>query len=146
MMEPRMDISQLFPEGFNAMLALEGAMRNSSIDEKLYKLIKIRASQINGCAYCINMHTREARAVGETEQRIYCLNAWREAPFYTDQERAVLALTESVTLLASTHVPDEVYEAATAVFTKEEVAMITMGIVVINAWNRIVVTSRTLPD
>ncbi|RBL90942.1 carboxymuconolactone decarboxylase family protein [Chitinophaga flava] len=145
-MESRMDISQLFPEGFNAMLALEGAMRNSSIDKKLYKLIKIRASQINGCAYCINMHTREARAAGETEQRIYCLNAWGEAPFYTDQERAALALTESVTLLASTHVPDDVYATATAVFTKEEVAIITMAIVVINAWNRIVVTSRTLPD
>lgn len=125
------------------MLGLEEALKKSGIDKTLYALIKIRASQINSCTFCINMHTREARAAGETEQRIYCLNAWREAPFYTEKERAALALTESVTLLADTHVPDEVFSTATAVFTKEEVAVVTMAIVVINAWNRIVVTSRT---
>lgn len=145
-MGPRMDISKLFPAGFQAMLGVEDALKKSGIDKTLYALIKIRASQINSCAFCINMHTREARASGETEQRIYCLNAWREAPFFTEKERAALALTESVTLLADTHVPDEVYTAATAVFTQEEVAVITMAIVVINAWNRIVVTSRTLPQ
>ncbi|NML40739.1 carboxymuconolactone decarboxylase family protein [Chitinophaga sp. G-6-1-13] len=145
-MEPRMDISKLFPAGFQAMLGMEEALRKSGIDKTLYALIKIRASQINSCAFCINMHTRDARAAGETEQRIYCLNAWREAPFFTEKERAALALTESVTLLADTHVPDEVFSTATAVFTKEEVAVVTMAIVVINAWNRIVVTSRTLPQ
>nr|WP_295873328.1 carboxymuconolactone decarboxylase family protein [uncultured Chitinophaga sp.] len=142
-MEPRMDISKLFPAGFQAMLGMEEVMKKSDIDKTLYALIKIRASQINSCAYCINMHTRDARAAGETEQRIYSLNAWREAPFFTEKERAALALTESVTLLADTHVPDDVYAAATAVFTREEVAVITLAIVVINAWNRIVVTSRT---
>lgn len=142
-MEPRMDISKLFPAGFQAMLGMEEAMQKSNIDKTLYALIKIRASQINSCAFCINMHTRDARAAGETEQRIYSLNAWREAPFFTEKERAALALTESVTLLADTHVPDDVYAAATAVFTREEVAEITLAIVVINAWNRIVVTSRT---
>lgn len=138
-----MDISKLFPAGFQAMLGMEEAMQKSNIDKTLYALIKIRASQINSCAFCINMHTRDARAAGETEQRIYSLNAWREAPFFTEKERAALALTESVTLLADTHVPDDVYAAATAVFTREEVAEITLAIVVINAWNRIVVTSRT---
>ncbi|MBC9915055.1 carboxymuconolactone decarboxylase family protein [Chitinophaga varians] len=142
-MESRMDVSKLFPAGFQAMLGLEEALKKSGIDKTLYALIKIRASQINSCAFCINMHTRDARAAGETEQRIYCLNAWREAPFFTEKERAALALTESVTLLADTHVPDEVFSTATAVFTKEEMAVVTMAIVVINAWNRIVVTSRT---
>ncbi|NSL85241.1 carboxymuconolactone decarboxylase family protein [Chitinophaga solisilvae] len=145
-MEPRMDISQLFPEAYKAVLSLEGALRKSGIDKSLYELIKIRASQINGCAFCLNMHTKDARAAGETEQRIYLLNAWQESPVYTEKERAALALTESVTLLASTHVPDDVYNAALAVFTQEEVAVITMAIVVINAWNRIAVTSRTLPQ
>lgn len=145
-MGPRMDISKLYPAGFNAMLELDGTLKKSGIDKTLYELIKIRASQINGCAYCINMHTKEARAAGESEQRIYLLNAWREAPLYTEKERAALALTEAVTLLADTHVPDEVYHAARAVFAPEEIAIITMGIVVINAWNRIVVTSRTLPQ
>lgn len=141
-----MDISKLFPEAYHAVLALEGVMRKSSMDPTLYHLIKIRASQINGCAYCINMHTRDARAAGETEQRIYCLDAWAESPFYTEKERAALALTESVTLVAATHVPDDVYEAATKVFTAEEVAQIVMANVVINAWNRISVASRNIPD
>jgi len=142
-MEPRINVGQISPAAYNAMLGLESYLATTNLNRTHKELIKIRASQINGCAYCINMHTRDARAAGETEQRIYCLNAWRETPFFTEKERAALALTESVTRLADTHVPDEVFSTATAVFTKEEVAVVTMAIVVINAWNRIVVTSRT---
>jgi AhpD family alkylhydroperoxidase len=141
-----MDISKLAPGSFKAMMGLQSFVDNSDIDKTLSELIKIRASQINGCAYCLNMHTRDARKLGETEQRIYGLSAWHEAPFYTDKERAALALTEAVTLLATSRVPDDVYNAAIAVFTPEEVAVITMAIITINAWNRIAVTSRTLPD
>ncbi|HWV69173.1 carboxymuconolactone decarboxylase family protein, partial [Chitinophaga sp.] len=100
----------------------------------------------NGCVFCLNMHTKEARQMGETEQRIYGLSAWQEAPYYTDKERAALALTEAVTLVSESRVPDEVYKAAQAVFTAQEIATITMAIVVINSWNRIAITSRTLPQ
>ncbi|HVI45608.1 MAG TPA: carboxymuconolactone decarboxylase family protein [Chitinophaga sp.] len=145
-MKERMDMSVAFPEGFNAVLSVENALRKSGIDKTLYELVKIRASQINGCSYCLNMHTRDARTGGETTQRIDNVAAWREAPFYTERERAALALTESVTLLASTHVPDDVYDAAAAVFTEKELAVVIMAITVINAWNRICVTTRKLPD
>lgn len=141
-----MDISKLAPAAYKAVIGLQLAVNNSGLDKTLSELIKIRASQLNGCAYCLNMHTRDARKMGETEQRIYGLSAWQEAPFYTDKERAALALTEAVTLLSSSRVPDDVYNAAAALFAPEEVAVITMAIVTINAWNRIAVTSRTLPD
>ncbi|CAL1517499.1 carboxymuconolactone decarboxylase family protein [Chitinophaga sp. MM2321] len=144
-MKARMDLTKGFPDLYNAMLGLENAVRNSGIEKSLYELIKIRASQINGCVFCINMHTKDARAGGETEQRIYGLSAWQEAPYYSDRERAALALTESVTLLASTHVPDDVYNAAAAIFTEKELGNIIMAIVVINGWNRICVTTRTQP-
>ena len=144
-MEPRMDVYKLAPGAFKAMMALQQFVDNSGIDKTLYELVKIRASQINGCVFCLNMHTKEARKQGETEQRIYGLSAWEEAPYYTDKERAALALTEAVTLVSASHVPDEVYNAALTVFTPEEIAVITMAIVTINAWNRIAITSRTQP-
>lgn len=145
-MEARMDVYKLAPGAYKAMMALQTFVDESGLDKTLGELIKIRASQINGCAFCLNMHTKEARKMGETEQRIYGLSAWHEAPYYTDKERAALALTEAVTLVASSRVPDDVYNAALAVFTKEEVAVILMAIVTINSWNRIAVTSRTLPQ
>lgn len=144
-MEARMDIYKLVPGSLNALLALQEFTNGMGLDKTLSELVKIRASQINGCAFCLNMHTKDARKMGETEQRIYGLNAWHEAPYYTDKERAALALTEAVTLVSSTHVPDDVYNAALAVFTPQEVAQITLAIVVINAWNRVAVTSRSQP-
>jgi AhpD family alkylhydroperoxidase len=145
-MEARMDIYKLLPGAYKAMMGLQTFVNESGLDKTLTELIKIRASQINGCAFCLNMHTKEARQMGETEQRIYGLSAWEEAPYYTDKERAALALTEAVTLVSATRVPDEVYKAAQAVFTQQEIAVITMAIVAINSWNRIAITSRTLPQ
>ncbi len=145
-MEARMDVYKLLPGAFKAMMGLQTFVNESGLDKTLGELIKIRASQINGCVFCLNMHTKEARQMGETEQRIYGLSAWQEAPYYTDKERAALALTEAVTLVSESHVPDEVYKAAQAVFTQQEIATITMAIVVINSWNRIAITSRTLPQ
>ena len=115
----------------------------AGIDHQLRELVRIRASQLNGCAYCIDMHTKDARAAGESEQRLYALPAWREAPFFTSRERAALAFTESVTLLADTHVPAEAYESAAAVFTGAEMAALVSLIVTINAWNAIGVATRT---
>ena len=145
MMEARMDVYKLVPGAFKALMGLQNFINEIGLDKTLSELVKIRASQINGCAFCLNMHTKDARKMGETEQRIYGLNAWREAPYYTDKERAALALTEAVTLVSTSHVPDDVYNAAIAVFTPEEVAQITLAIVMINAWNRIAITSRTQP-
>ncbi|HEY6274962.1 MAG TPA: carboxymuconolactone decarboxylase family protein [Streptosporangiaceae bacterium] len=112
-------------------------------DPRLRELVRIRASQLNGCAYCIDMHTKDARAIGETEQRIYALPAWREAPFFSVRERAALAFAETVTLLASTHVPDEAYQQVAAVFSADEVGALVSLIVAINAWNTIGVATRT---
>jgi AhpD family alkylhydroperoxidase len=114
-----------------------------SFDPKLRELVRIRASQINGCAYCIDMHTKDARAIGETEQRIYGLTAWAETPYFTARERAALVFTEAVTLLADTHVPDRAYQAVAAEFSQQEVAALVSLIVAINAWNAIGVSTRT---
>src|SRR5918912_1690796 len=113
-MTPRLDASKASPEAMKAMLALEAYVRGCGLEPKLIELVKTRASQINGCAYCLDMHTRDARALGETEQRLYLLPAWRESPLYTERERAALAWTEALTLIAETHAPDDVYEAARA--------------------------------
>ncbi|WP_243524992.1 carboxymuconolactone decarboxylase family protein [Bacillus pseudomycoides] len=145
-METRFLMGKINPEGYKAMAGLEKYLMTTSIDETLKELIKIRASQINGCAYCIDLHTKDARKLGETEQRIYALNAWRETPFFTEAERAVLALTESITLVAETHVPDEVYEEVRKYFEEKQVAEIIMQIVAINAWNRIGVSTRLMPE
>jgi AhpD family alkylhydroperoxidase len=132
---------------YKAMSHLDNAatkeLDRADLDPRLRELVRIRASQINGCAYCIDMHTKDARAIGETEQRLYGLPAWRETPFFTDRERAALAFTESVTLLAEDHVPTEAYDDVAACFTPGEVAALVSLIVTINAWNRISVSTRT---
>jgi AhpD family alkylhydroperoxidase len=127
------------------MRTLEKYVRICGIEPKLLELIKIRASQINGCAYCLDMHTKDARAQGETEQRIYALNAWRETPFFTEKERAALAWTESVTQVSTSQVPDEVYEIVRQHFDEKEIVNITTAIVAINGWNRFAVSFRSVP-
>src|SRR5579862_9733187 len=120
-MQPRLDIQKVAPAAYHAMLALESYVRKSSrLEPQLLHLIKMRASQINGCAYCLDMHSKDLRAGGETEQRIYALDAWEETPYYTDRERAALAWTEAVTCVAEGHVPDKVYEEAKAQFSEKE--------------------------
>jgi AhpD family alkylhydroperoxidase len=128
-------------EGFHAMLGMEKAIRRSGLERSLIELVKVRASQINGCAYCIDMHTKDARAAGETEQRLYALSAWRETPFFTDRERAALAFTESVTVLSHGHVSDEVVNAAKQHFDDTELVKLLYVVVTINAWNRLGVTA-----
>jgi AhpD family alkylhydroperoxidase len=124
------------------MLNLQQEVDSSGLDRTLRELVKIRASQINGCAYCLDMHTKDARAMGETEQRIYALNAWRETPFYTDRERAALEWTETVTRVADTHVPDDVYERVREHFNESELVALTFAVVAINAWNRLATAFR----
>ena len=125
------------------MLAMEAAVRDSGLDLTIFELVKTRASQINQCAYCIDMHTKDARASGETEQRLYALSAWRETPFFTDRERAALALAESMTLVAETHVPDDVVDEARRYFEPAELSQLIFAITTINAWNRLAITART---
>lgn len=145
-METRMQWKTVDPEAYKAMSALETYVRNSGLDKKLMELVKIRASQINGCAFCLDMHAFDARKHGETEQRLYTLAGWRDAPFFTDRERAALALTEAITLVSATHVPDDVYNEAARHFSERELLQLIMLIVTINGWNRIVITTRTLPQ
>lgn len=142
MMARRTNILKEDPEAYRAMRGLENYITASGLDRRLYELIKIRASQINGCSYCLNMHTRDARRLGETEKRIYLLNAWRDTELYTEKERAALALTETVTLIAAAGVPDEVYREAARHFEPAELAALIMAVVTINGWNRIQVTSQ----
>ncbi|HEY8550805.1 MAG TPA: carboxymuconolactone decarboxylase family protein [Vicinamibacterales bacterium] len=125
-----------------AMMALQQAVETSGLEHSLIELVKIRASQMNGCAYCIDMHTKDARAMGETEQRIYALNAWRETPFFTERERAALEWTEAVTRVGDTHVPDEVYERVRKHFDEPELVALTFAVVTINGWNRLAVAFR----
>jgi AhpD family alkylhydroperoxidase len=143
-MKPRIKIDQVEPAGYNAILGLEKFIESTPLTRTHKDLIKIRASQINGCAFCIDMHTREARRAGETEQRIYALNAWRDTPFFTEAERAILALTEEVTLIGN-HVKDETYEAALAVVGETYLAQVILAIITINARNRIGITTRLVP-
>lgn len=145
-MKTRMNLLKESPEAYKAMRGLEDYISHSGLDRKLYELIKMRASQINGCAYCINMHSRDAMKLGETAQRLFLLDAWEETELYSEKERAVLALTESMTLIADTHVPDEVYEEAANHLDKHELSAVIMAIVTINAWNRIAITSRSALD
>ena len=141
-MNPRIDLNKHINSGLGrAMLALS-AETASQLDAKLFELVKIRASQMNGCAYCLDMHTQDARLAGETEQRIYALSAWRETPFYTDRERAALEWTESLTAIADTHVPDDVYQRVSSQFNDDELVKLTFGVIVINSWNRLAVTFR----
>lgn len=140
-METRVNILKTTPEAYKAMMALEKFLASTPLTATHKELIKIRASQINGCAYCINMHTRDARKQGETEQRIYLLNAWRETKLYTEEEQAILALTEEVTLIQN-HVSKETYDNARRLFDEEYLAAIIMMITTINAWNRIAISTE----
>jgi AhpD family alkylhydroperoxidase len=144
-MQSRLDARKVSPGAYQAMLGLEGFVRKSSkLEPSLLELVKMRASQINGCAFCIDMHSKDARAAGETEQRLYALNAWRETPFFTERERAALAWTEAVTLVAS-GLPDSVYEEARQRFSEEELVNLTMAVVAINGWNRLSIAFRAVP-
>ena len=143
-MKSRINSFQAAPAVMQAMQALEAAAGNGGLEPSLAELVKIRASQINGCAFCLHMHTRDARAKGETEQRIYLLNAWRESPLYSDRERAALAWTEAVTLVSETHVSDDVFAEAKAQFSDEDLAQLTLLIVAINGWNRFAISFRAI--
>src|ERR1039457_7712371 len=142
----RLDFEARAAEFYRAMSQLDRAatkeLDRADFDPRLRELVRIRASQLNGCAYCIDMHTKDARAIGETEQRIYALPAWPEAPYFTSRERAALAFTEAVTLLADTHVPAQAYQDVAAEFSQEEIAALVSLIVTINAWNAISVSTR----
>src|ERR1044071_4914014 len=139
-MQPRLDGTKASPAAYHAMLAMETFVRKSSkLETSLLELVRMRASQINGCAYCIDMHSKDARAAGETEQRLYALSAWEETPFFTDRERAALALTEAVTRIADTHAPIEVVDTAADQFAPEELTKLLWAIIEINAWNRLAI-------
>ncbi len=144
-MKPRMNFYHAAPETIDALNALETKEASSGLEQSLIELVKTRASQINGCAFCINMHTQDARKHGETEQRLYLLNAWREAPVYTERERAALAWTDAVTLISQTHAPDDTYEQVRAQFSEAETVNLTMLIATINAWNRLAISFRAMP-
>ncbi|MGB8473144.1 MAG: carboxymuconolactone decarboxylase family protein [Candidatus Acidiferrum sp.] len=144
-MEPRIDARKHAPEAQKAMYALEQYLAACGLEHGLIHLIKMRASQINGCAYCIDMHSKDARSLGETEQRLYELDAWRETPFYTDRERAALSWTEALTLVSQTHVPDSVYEEVRKQFSEKEIVDLTLVVTTINAWNRLAVALRAVP-
>jgi AhpD family alkylhydroperoxidase len=143
-MKPRLNPFQASPETIKAVIALEDHLVNSGLERSLYYLVKTRASQINGCAYCIHMHTRDARAHGESEERLYLLSAWRESPLYSDRERAALAWTESLTLIAETHAPDNVFEEVKKHFSDDEMVKLTILIGTINAWNRLAISFRSV--
>jgi AhpD family alkylhydroperoxidase len=144
-MKPRMNFTQAAPDTIKALGALETQVQASGLEQSLIELVKTRASQINGCGFCINMHTQDARKHGETEQRLYLLNAWREMAVYSDRERAALAWTEAVTLIAETHAPDDVYDDVRKQFSDAETVNLTMLIATINAWNRLAISFRAMP-
>ena len=144
-MKPRLNYMEVDPKLMRAMFGLGAPVAQSGLETSLIDLIDFRVSQINGCAYCLDMHSKDLRAAGETEQRLYVLEAWREAPFYTERERAALAWAEAVTLLTNKEVPDEVYEQARAQFSEQELAVLTLAVVAINGWNRLNIAFRTEP-
>jgi len=144
-MQARINLMHVNPGVIHAMLGLEKQIRQAGFDSKLLDLVRMRASQINGCAYCLDMHSKDARANGETEQRLYGLNAWRESPYYSSRERAALEWTEAVTLVSETHVPDDVYERVREQFSEDELAHLSLAVVAINGWNRLNVAARTVP-
>lgn len=144
-MQPRIDYRKYAGEALQTMLNLEKYISGAGLDEKMVELMKMRASQINGCAYCLDMHSIDARAIGESEQRLYALNAWRETPFFSDRERAALAWTEAITLVSETHVPDEVFEEVKKYFSEKEIVDLTLVATAINMWNRIAIAMRAVP-
>jgi AhpD family alkylhydroperoxidase len=141
-MKPRIDHRKVAPRALQAMLGLQAYVNGSGLEPSLLELVKMRASQINGCAFCLDMHSKDARAAGESEQRLYLLDAWREAPLYSPRERAALEWTEAVTLVREGHVPDEVYRAVREHFTEEELVNLTLAVVTINGWNRLSIAFR----
>src|SRR3954464_4877687 len=144
-MKARIDLMHISPGIIQAMLGLERQVRQAGFDHRLLDLVRMRASQINRCAYCLDMHSKDARANGETEQRLYGLDAWRETPYYSARERAALEWTEALTLVSETGVPDEVYERVRQQFAENELAHLSLAIVAINGWNRLNVAARTVP-
>ena len=144
-MEARLDVAKHAPAAGRAMYALEKFVRESGLEPPLLELMRLRASQINGCAYCIDMHTKDARAAGESEQRLYTLSVWHETPFFTERERAALEWTEAVTQVGETHVPDEVFERVRRHFTETELANLTLAVIAINGWNRLAIAFRYPP-
>lgn len=142
---PRIDLTKVAPEAYHSLSAIQKYVRQSGLEQPLLELVRMRASQINGCAYCLDMHSKDARAAGETEQRLYALNAWREAPFYTERERAALEWTEALTLVSQNHVPDEVFEIARRHFSEKEIVDLTLAVGEINTWNRIAISLRAVP-
>ncbi len=144
-MKSRLNYHEVAPQAIKGMLELEKYVHNSGLERALYELVKTRASQINGCAYCLDMHTKDAREEGETEQRLYGLSAWRESPFYTERERAALAWTEALTIISENDVPDSLYEATRKFFDEEEIVTLTMAIIAINGWNRLAIGFRSVP-
>jgi AhpD family alkylhydroperoxidase len=144
-MEPRLNYMRVAADAFRAMRGLEEYLHRCGLEERLLHLIKLRASQINGCAYCLDMHWKDLRAIGETEQRMYSLDAWEESPYYNDRERAALAWTEAVTRVSEGHVPDEVYQHVRKHFGEKELADLTVAVATINAWNRLSIAGRATP-
>jgi AhpD family alkylhydroperoxidase len=141
-MKSRIDFLRVSPRAVQAMLGLQNYVNESGLEHSLLELVKMRASQINGCAYCLDMHSKDARAAGESEQRLYLLDAWREAPCYTERERAALEWTEALTLIGKDHVPDEVYETARSQFSEQELVDLALAVVAINGWNRLSIAFR----
>jgi AhpD family alkylhydroperoxidase len=144
-MSTRINMQEVEPQGFKAILGLEKFIESTSLTKTHKELIKIRASQINGCAYCLDMHTKDARKAGETEQRIYTLSAWRDTDFFSDEEQAILAITEEITLI-NNHVKDETYTNAARILGEKYLAEVIMAIITINAWNRIAISTKLMPQ
>jgi AhpD family alkylhydroperoxidase len=144
-MEERIHYTRISPGAYHALLGLEEYLHGCGLEESLLNLIKLRASQINGCAYCLDMHWKDLRVSGENEQRLYSLDAWEESPYYSDRERAALAWTEAVTRISETRVPDEIYEEAKKQFTEKELADLTVAVATINMWNRLLIAGRKKP-
>ncbi|RPI04899.1 MAG: carboxymuconolactone decarboxylase family protein [Ignavibacteriae bacterium] len=144
-MQPRLNFVKVSPAGYRVLHNLDDYVKSSGLEQSLLELVKVRASQMNGCAYCIDMHTKDAREAGETEQRLYGLSAWRETAYYTDRERAAMVWTEAVTDVSNTHVPDEIYSLVSQYFSEKEIVDLTLAIAVINSWNRIAISFRSVP-
>jgi AhpD family alkylhydroperoxidase len=144
-MKARIDLMHVNPGVIKALLGLERQVRQAGLEHKLLDLVRMRASHINGCAYCLDMHSKDARANGETEQRLYGLAAWRETPYYSERERAALEWTEALTLVSETHVPDDVYDRVRQQFSEDELVHLSLAVVAINGWNRLNVAARTVP-
>jgi len=143
-MQARIDYARIAPGAVEAMRGIESYVHSSGLESALLELVKTRASQINGCAYCLDMHTKDARAAGETEQRLFALPAWHESPFFTERERAALAWTEAVTTLHPDHVSDAAYQQARGQFTEAELVALTMAVIAINSWNRLAISMRSV--